>query len=164
MFLHRRRNVGNHAADIGNRAANALDCRYRIPGGRLNLPDLMGDLVGRPGGLLGEAFDLRRHHCEALAGIARPRCLNRCVQRQQIGLAGDIGDQPDDIADLLRAIRQRLHDRVGPPRIIGSLLGHLRRLHHLAADLADRSGQFLRRARDSVQTARCLLGGRRKKD
>ena len=47
----------------------------------------------------GERFDLGGDHREAAAGFAGARGLDRGVERQQIGLAGDRLDQPDHLAD-----------------------------------------------------------------
>ena len=44
-------------------------------------------------GLLGEALDLGGHHGKALAGLARARRLDGGVERQQIGLRGNVVDQ-----------------------------------------------------------------------
>ena len=43
---------------------------------------------------LGELLHLGGDHGEALAGLAGPRRLDRRVQRQQVGLPGDVVDQP----------------------------------------------------------------------
>ena len=65
------------------------------------------DLVGGPAGLVGQALDLVGDHGEALAGIAGARRLDGGVQRQQVGLAGDVVDQVDHVADLLGGLGQR---------------------------------------------------------
>ena len=41
-------------------------------------------------------------HGEALAGLAGARRLDGGVERQQVGLLGDRGDQLDDVADAAR--------------------------------------------------------------
>jgi hypothetical protein len=59
-------------------------------------------LVGL-GRALGQPLHLLGHHREAAAGLAGRSGLDRGVQRQHVGLLGDVGDQLDDLADLLRA-------------------------------------------------------------
>jgi hypothetical protein len=54
-------------------------------------------------GLLGQLLDLVGDHGEALAYLAGPRRLDRGVQRQEVGLLGDAGDELDDVADQLIA-------------------------------------------------------------
>jgi hypothetical protein len=61
--------------------------------------DLVLDLLGRLGGLGGEILHLTRYHGEALARITRARRFDRGVEREQVGLCGDIVDQAYDLAD-----------------------------------------------------------------
>ena len=51
--------------------------------------DPAADVLGGPGGLLGEVLDLVRDDGEALARLARPRRLDGGVEREQVGLLGD---------------------------------------------------------------------------
>ena len=55
-----------------------------------------------------ETLHLVRDHRETTAGLARHRCLDRRVEREDVGLFGDIVDQFDDVADLLRTFAQTL--------------------------------------------------------
>ena len=75
---------------------------HRLVGGVLHGADLRRDLVGRLRGLTGERFDLVGDDGKAPARFAGARRLDRGVERQKIGLAGDVADQLDDVADLLR--------------------------------------------------------------
>ena len=60
-------------------------------GGRaLHRENLAGDLLGRLGGLHRERFDLGGDHREAAPGLAGARRLDGGVERQQVGLAGDV--------------------------------------------------------------------------
>src|SRR3546814_4518050 len=56
--------------------------------------------IGRP---LGERPHLLRHHRKALAGLAGARRLDTGVQREKIGLEGDLVDQADNVGDFLRS-------------------------------------------------------------
>ena len=49
---------------------------------------------------LSEAPHFDGHHRKALARITGTRRFNRCIQRQKVGLEGDVVDQPDDVGDL----------------------------------------------------------------
>ena len=66
------------------------------------------DLLGRVRGALGEALHFVRDHREAAARLAGHRGLDRGVERENVGLLGDVVDQLDDVADLLRALAQAL--------------------------------------------------------
>ncbi len=59
----------------------------------------LADVFGGGGGLLGQLLDFRGHDGEALAGVAGAGGLDRGVQRQQVGLLGDVLDDLDDLAD-----------------------------------------------------------------
>ena len=61
--------------------------------------DPLADIVGGRGRLLGQLLDLGRHHGEALAGLAGPGGFDRCVQRQEIGLFGDVLNHLGHFAD-----------------------------------------------------------------
>ncbi len=71
-------------------------------------------------------FDFGRDDGEAFAGFAGAGRFDGGVEGQEIGLAGDIGDQLHDGADFLRRIRQLLDLGVGGHRLAGGLAGDLR--------------------------------------
>ena len=72
-----------------------------LAGALLDLGDEPGDLLGRATGALGELADLVRDDREALAHLARAGRLDGGVEREQVGLLGDVVDRLDDRADLL---------------------------------------------------------------
>src|SRR5690606_33119284 len=53
-----------------------------------------------------QAADLPGDYREAAPGVTGARRLDRRIQRQQVGLAGDAADEIDDAIDLLRALGQ----------------------------------------------------------
>ena len=83
-----------------------LDGVDGFAGGVLDVLDLRGDFLGRLGGLIGQRLDFARHHGKSPAVLAGARRLDRGVQGEQIGLAGDVLDQRHHLADLLGAGRQ----------------------------------------------------------
>jgi hypothetical protein len=76
---------------------------------------------------LGEFAHFLGDDRKALAGIAGARRLDAGIQRQQVGLEGDVVDDADDVGNLAR----RLFDLLpSPPRrcapragLLGALLG-----------------------------------------
>src|SRR5438094_144511 len=56
--------------------------------------------------LVGQGLDLAGHHGEALAVLPGARRLNGGIERQQIGLLGDVVDGGDDLADGLGLLSQ----------------------------------------------------------
>ena len=109
-------------------------------GSLLDRRDVAGDLLGRLGRLIGQVLDLRRDDREALAGFTGARRLDRGVKGQEIGLAGDIVDQTHHLANLVRRLGQPLDHGVGAISLFHRLGSDGRRAHHLARDLADRTG------------------------
>ena len=85
-----------------------------IAGFVLNGGNLRADLVGRASGLLGKRFHLIGDHREATAGFACTGRLDRCIERQQIGLRGDVVDQLDDDIDPVSGGHERLNGMIGP--------------------------------------------------
>ena len=94
-------------------AADLLDGGDRFLRRSLHAGDVHRYLVGRLRGLAGERFDLGGDDGEAAAGLAGAGRFDGGVQRQQIGLLGDRGDQLDHVADLLRGARQFADPPVG---------------------------------------------------
>ena len=93
--------------------------------------DGIGDLAGRLGGLVGQALDLVGNHREALAGIAGARRLDGGVQRQKVGLLGDVGDQRGHPLDLLARLFQ-FADQLGRAiGVIHRLVGQFRGIVYL---------------------------------
>ena len=72
------------------------------------------DLLGRFRRALGERPHFRGDDREAAARFARARGLDAGVERQQVGLEGDLVDDADDLADLRRRPGDGAHrlDRV----------------------------------------------------
>ena len=83
----------------------------RARGGALHAGDLGGDLLGGAAGLPGQRLDLARHHRKAAAGFAGARRFDGGVERQEIGLLGDVGDELDHVADARRRLVQFLAPR-----------------------------------------------------
>ena len=71
------------------------------------------DLGRRVGRRLRKAPDFDRDDRETLARITGARCLDRGVERQQVGLERDVVDHADDVGDLGRRLRDALHRGVG---------------------------------------------------
>ena len=109
-------------------------------------------------GLRGERLHLRGDDREAAAGFAGARRLDGGVERQQVGLLGDRGDQLHDVADAARRLRQLVDAAVGLLRLLHRLVGDPARLLHLAADLVHRRGHLLGRRGDRLHVGGGLLG------
>ena len=50
---------------------------------------------GRGIGISRQLFDLGGHHGETLAGLAGPRRLDRCIDRKEAGLLGNVANLSD---------------------------------------------------------------------
>jgi hypothetical protein len=88
-----------------------------IDGSGLDGADLLGDFRRGPGGLGGERLDFGGDDREAAAGFACACGLDRGIEREQVGLAGDRLDQPDHLADAGRGAAELGHRLRRPLRL-----------------------------------------------
>ncbi len=65
------------------------------------------------------------------------------MERQQVGLRGDVGDQADHGPDLLHGVAQRANGAVGLIGLGNCLASHADTARGLAADVGDRRREFL---------------------
>ena len=128
LLFDRRRDGGGTVADSRDGCRDVLNGSHRLSSGALDGGYLAGDFLGRLGGLVREVLDFGGYDGEALAGFPGPRRLDRGVQRQKVGLAGDIVDQADDLTDLLGGIGQAGDDLVGAFRLDDGVTRRFRRL------------------------------------
>ncbi len=139
----------------------SLIAANEIRGRGLHLGDLDRDLLGRFRGLGRQRLDLGRDHRKAAAGLAGARRLDGGVQRQQVGLLGDVGDQLDDVADAGGGFRQRRDARIGLLGLAHRVARDLARLAHLAADVRHRVRKIARRVGGRVDVPRRVARGAR---
>ena len=79
----------------------ALHSGYGILGIGLNRFHQSGNLAGCIGRTLSQPLHLFCNHREAASGLTGRRCLNGGIQREYVGLLGNVGDQLGDFANLL---------------------------------------------------------------
>jgi hypothetical protein len=121
------------------------------------------DFLRRDLAALGQLAHFRRDNREALAVLAGTRRFDGRVERQQVGLVGDVVDDADLLGDLLH--RRRPFRR--PPRRPRRLLAAFGR--HAVGDLGvlgvllDRRGHLLDRGRRFLDRGRLLAGGLRQR-
>src|ERR1700722_10610944 len=119
------RNRRCNLVDGTDRAADALDSLYRVRRRALHGAYLRRYFIGRFCGLAGKRFDLVGDHRKTPARFASTSRFDRRVQGQQIGLAGDVADEFDDVTDFLGRGRQALHRDVGTIGLGDGLTGNL---------------------------------------
>ena len=150
----------------------------------------VADLLGRAADPVGQLADLVGDHREPLAGFAGAGRLDGRVDREDVGLLGELGDDIEHGADLLRLLAELQHvgddlihlapdagDRLvrhvdgavararGARRLLGDLRHPLRALGDLARgreQLADRRGDFGHGGRLLLCAGRLLIGRRLK--
>ena len=126
----------------------------------LHVLDERTDLFGRDGRALGQIANLVGDDGEPAATLAGLRGDDGRIEREQVRLSGDVVDDPDDVADLLRALRELAERALGlvdreldlAHPVDGSLhrgAAFVRRVGHVPREL----GGLPRRVPD-------LLGGR----
>ena len=79
---------------------------YGFVGLRLDGLDERGNILGGGAGVLGQLAHLIGDHGKSAASITGARRFNGGVERQQIGLLGDVVDDVDDFRDFQRAVAQ----------------------------------------------------------
>ena len=128
---------------------------YRLHG----LFNQFGSGLGSFGTSSGKAANLLRHHCEALACLSCPGCLNRCIQCKNIGLEGNIFNGFDDLANLIGSSSDLIHGQhhllhlllavmqflLGLLRLLTGNLSLVRIGLHLSGDIDHGSRQLLYR-------------------
>ena len=163
LLLHRRGDRSGdgvyllHRADYGADLLDGQVCRGSY------LADVAGNLIGGPRSLYSKLFDLGCHHGKPLAGRARPCCFNRGVEREQIGLSGDAGDDVGDGADQVHFFAQRLDGCTGGAATRDRLAHDRGGLIDLRRYLPDRRRQLFGRACDRLGRAKRLLRGQHRR-
>ena len=109
----------------------------------------------------GEALHFLRDDREAAAGIAGARRLDGRVEREQVGLAGDVADQAEDRFDRLDVARQRLADLDRLLGLVAGAGGDAGRDLDFGPGVLDRADQARGGLRRFAHRDRRLLGGGR---
>jgi hypothetical protein len=78
--------------------------------------DLLIDALGGRGRLARERLDLAGHHGEAAPGVTGTSSLDRGVERQEVGLTGQLADQGGDLSDRLGVLQQAIDGLRGGDR------------------------------------------------
>src|SRR3546814_9701185 len=81
-LLGRRGNHLDDAGDVVDPGGDRLDAARRLPRHGLPAADLYRDVLRRLRRLVRQVLDLAGHHGESLSGLARPRRLDRGVERE----------------------------------------------------------------------------------
>jgi hypothetical protein len=139
----RRQAPGGVVQSLEHLADGLLACRHHrrvtrgVLGGRLHRGrhgagdhlHLGADPLAGLAGQAGELAHLVAHHAEAATGIAGPRRLDGGVQRQQIGLGGDLAHVLGHALEVLGEAGQAA-DLLQQP--VPALQGRFQRVHHAA--------------------------------
>ena len=131
----------------------------RFPGGVTDRLDLIGDLLRRFRGLGRQRLHFACHHGKALACHAGSRGFDRRVQGQEVGLCGDILNEPHHLADLLCRVQQPLDHRIGAVGLSNGALCYRCRVNNLTGDFLPRCRKFLRRGSHGLHIRGGLLRG-----
>ena len=145
LLLDRGRDRAGDLVDLSDGRRHMLHRFRHIARGAAYGRDLAGDLLGRLRGLVGKVLHFRSDDRKPLARLARPRRLDGGVERQKVGLPGDVVDQAHDVADLLRRLGQGRDLTAGASGIIDGLSGDRRRLGGVLPDAARHPAPGVRR-------------------
>jgi len=95
------------------------------------------DVLRSPRGLASQLLDLIRDHGEAAARLSGAGRLDRCIERQQIGLLGNVANEFDHVADAVGACGQMATQFRRRARDLASLPDDTAGLRGLLLDLMD---------------------------
>ena len=161
----RHRDLRGRIDDLAQRRPGILD----QPDTGLNLLrrvcDQGLDAVGGFAAARRQCPHLGRHHREAAPGVAGARRLDRGVQRQEVGLEGDLVDHRDDLGDAGGGLLDAPHriDRFGDDRAaacgdLARLVAELDRHARIAGAVLDGGGELLGGRRRLLQAGGVRLG------
>lgn len=114
-------------------------------------------LLGGTCRALGELANLLGNDGETLAGFPRASSLDARIQRQEVGLEGDVIDHADDIGDLAGRLLDLPHRRHGIAHHKARLLGAVVRLGNQLSCFARSEARIVDRGRDFFQRRGRLL-------
>jgi hypothetical protein len=115
--------IATEGIDVLHALGDVADRRHRLAARVLYRENFLGDLFGGLRGLHGERFHFRSDDGETAPGLAGPRRLDCGIEREQIGLAGNVLNELDHVADFLRDIGERRDVVIGRRRV-GSRAAH----------------------------------------
>ncbi|MCY1422195.1 hypothetical protein D9M71_378700 [compost metagenome] len=90
------------------------------------------DFFGRLLRALGQAAHFVGNHGKATACLAGTRCLDRCVERQQVGLFGHRLDHVHHATNFLAFLLQQVHGLGGTVHVFGQAFDLANRFAHHA--------------------------------
>ena len=135
LLLDRRSDRGGNFGQLMDAARDGGDLVDRALGRVLDGSHVARNVFGCARGLIGERLHLCGNHREALAGLSRARCLDGGVERKQVGLGGDLGNEPDHRADPFRRLIKRADGLVGAFGVGNRGARHVETARGLLADL-----------------------------
>ena len=138
-------------------ALDALEGTDRMLAGFLNAGDLLPDIAGCLACLGGQRLDFGGDNGKALASFARSGRFNRGVERQKIGLVGDVGDQRHDGSNAVGRAGEALQVLAGLPHFVDGIFAMLSGAHDLLIDFAYGVGQLFGGRGHRVDIARRLF-------
>ena len=97
--------------DAADGRGHLIDLHLAVVGLGDRLLDQRGGVPGRLGAALRQVADLVGHHRKPHARFTGPRRFHRRVQRQDVGLEGDLVDDLDDLGDLAALRADLAHGR-----------------------------------------------------
>jgi hypothetical protein len=149
LFLDGRGDRGGHLGNLLDDPRHFVDRTDGGAGVFLDGIDLLADFLAGGGGLAGQLLDLVGDHGETATGFARGGGLDRGIEREQVGLLGDVIDDVDDLGDLAGGVVQLRHQLLGRARLLVGPVGDFGALGAVVRHFLNGGRHFLHRGSDA---------------
>ena len=148
-----------NVVDLGDDAGDRADGFDRALGVDLDAFDLAADVFGGFGGFLGEFFYFVGDDGKTFARFARTRGFDGGVEREEVGLLRDRGDDLDDLADFDAGFAELADRDVGCLSGFDSFGGDLGGFGSVLGDFLDGDAHFFAAGGDRLEIAVDLFTG-----
>ncbi len=149
----------DEALNLADGGGDLFQSADDLIGQGLHAGDLGRDAFGGGAGLGGQLLDLVGDDGKAFTGITGARRFDRGVERQQIDLAGDLGNQLDDAGHGLGSLAHFTGRAVGGRGTDVDFVDRVLGAHHVIGDFADAGIHLFGGRGNGFDIAQRVFGG-----
>jgi hypothetical protein len=158
LLLYRRGDFDGDRLHLPNGMDDSAKVAGRVTNRQLNFRHPRADLFRGLSRFFRERLDLACHHRKTSAGGASASRFDGSVERQEIGLGGNLLDQFYNFTNSIGIGNQSRHGNVGASGLGYRHFGNPRRTIELSVNVGDGGGEFLSSSGDVANVFGGLLG------